>query len=93
MSDDVENCENFRFSCNFVLVYLLISGVYLPPVSSAESCDIFYPINKEEMEVANTVQPYKGEQHASSEDFDQDRQRRFLACSVQVKIRVKISRY
>ena len=35
------------------------------------------------------VQPHEGELHASNRDFDKDWQRRFLNCSVQVKIRVK----
>ena len=37
---------------------------------------------KEEMEIASTVQAYKGEARASNEDFDEDRQTRFLACCV-----------
>ena len=37
---------------------------------------------KEEMEVASTVQAYKGEARASNEDFDEDRQTRFLSCGV-----------
>ena len=39
------------------------------------------------MEVAGTVQPYEREPRASKEDFDEDWLKRFLACSVQVKIR------
>ena len=65
------------------------SDVYLPSASSTESFDAAYPSNKEEMEVASTVQPYEGEPRASNEDFDEDWQRRFLACGVQVKIRTK----
>ena len=41
------------------------------------------------MKVASTVQSYEGEPRASNEDFDEDWQRRFLACGVQVKIRTK----
>ena len=37
---------------------------------------------KEEMEIASTVQAYKGEARASNEDSDEDRQTRFLACCV-----------
>ena len=43
--------------------------VYLPSASSAESCDTSYLSNKEKIEVASTVQPYEGEQRASSEYF------------------------
>ena len=45
------------------------------------------------MEVASAVQPYKGEPRASNEDFDEDRERRFLAYGVSVKIRTKNSRH
>ena len=45
------------------------------------------------MDVATTVQLYQGEPRASNADFDEDWQRRFLACGVQVKIRPKKSRY
>ena len=45
------------------------------------------------MEVASTVQPYKGEPRASNEDFDEGWLRRFLACGFQVKTRTKNSRY
>ena len=55
------------------------SDVYLPSASSTESCDTSHSSNKEEMEVATTVQPYEGEPRASNEDFDEDWQRRFLA--------------
>ena len=48
------------------------SDVYLPSVSSTESFDAAHPSNKEEMEVASTVQPYEGEPRASNEDFDED---------------------
>ena len=41
------------------------------------------------MEVASTVQPFEGELRASNEDLDEERQRRFLARGVQVKIRTK----
>ena len=37
--------------------------------------------------------PSEGEPRASNEDFDDDWQRRFLACGVQVKITAKNSRY
>ena len=69
------------------------SDVYLPSASPTESCDTSYSSNKEEMEVASTVQPYEGEPRASNEDFDEDGQTRFIACGVQVKIRTKNSRY
>ena len=45
------------------------------------------------MEVASTVQPYEGEPRRSNEDFDEEWLKRFLACSVQVKIRAKNTRY
>ena len=45
------------------------------------------------MEVASTVQPFEGELRASNEDLDEERQRRFLARGVQVKIRTKNSRH
>ena len=48
------------------------SDVYLPSASSTESCDTSHSSNKEEMEVATTVQPYEGEPRASNEDFDED---------------------
>ena len=69
------------------------SDVYLPSASPTESCDTSYSSNKEEMEVASTVQPYEGEPRASNEDFDEDWQKRFLACSFQVKPRSKNSHY
>ena len=69
------------------------SDVYLPSASSADSFDIPYSSSKEEMEVWSTIQPYEGEPRESNEDFDQDWPRRFLACSVQVKIRTENSRY
>ena len=62
-------------------------------IYSAESCDTCYLSNKEEMEVVSTVQPYEGEPRASNEDFDEEWQRRFLACVDQIKIRAKNSRY
>ena len=37
------------------------SDVYLTSASSTESFDTSYLGNKEEMEVASTVQPYEGE--------------------------------
>ena len=46
------------------------SDVYLPSASCSESCDTSYSSNKEEMEVASTVQPYEGEPRASNEDLD-----------------------
>ena len=49
--------------------------------------------SKEEMEVASTVQPYEGEPRRSNEDFYEDWLKRLLACSVQVKIRAKNTRY
>ena len=58
------------------------SDVYLPSASSTESCDTSHSSNKEEMDVATTVQPYEGEPRASNEDFDEDWQRQFLACDV-----------
>ena len=69
------------------------SDVYLPSASSTESCDTSYSGNKEEMDVATTVQPYEGEPRASNEDFDEEWQRQFLACDVQVKIRTRKSHY
>ena len=48
------------------------SNVYLPSASSTESCDTSYSNSREEMEVASTVQPYKGEPRASNEDFNED---------------------
>ena len=45
------------------------------------------------MEVAGKVQPHEGEPRASNEDFDENWQRRFLACGFQVKNRTKNSRY
>ena len=68
------------------------SDVYLTSASSTESFDTSYLVNKEEMEVVSTIQPYEGEPSASNEDFDEDWLRRFLACGVQVKIRTKNSR-
>ena len=41
------------------------------------------------MEGASIVQPYEGEPRVSNEDFDEERQRRFLTNGVQVKIRTK----
>ena len=70
------------------------SAVYLPLVSSTESCNTSgTQVIKREMEVAITIEPYEGELWASSEDFDEDWQRRLLTCGVQAKIREKISRY
>ena len=69
------------------------SDVYLPSASSSESCDTSYLSSKEEIEVASTVQPYEGEPRVSNEDFDEDWQKRFLACSFQVKSRSKNSHY
>ena len=63
------------------------SDVYLSSASSSESCDTSYSSSREEMEVASTVQPYEGEPCASNEDFDEDWQKWFLACSFQVKTR------
>ena len=48
------------------------SYVYLPSASSTESCDASHSSNKEEMDVATTVQPYEGEPSVSNEDFDED---------------------
>ena len=48
------------------------SDVYLTSASSTESFDTSYLGNKEEMEVASTVQPYEGEPRRSNEDFDED---------------------
>ena len=48
------------------------SDVYLTSASSTESFDTSYLCNKEEMEVASTIQPYEGEPSASNEDFDED---------------------
>ena len=48
------------------------SDVYLPSASSTKSCDTSHSSNKEEMDVATTVQPYEGEPRASNEDFDED---------------------
>ena len=56
------------------------SDAYQPSAASNESCDTSYTSSKEEMEVASTVQPYEGGPRASNEDFDEDWQRRFLAC-------------
>ena len=47
------------------------SDVYLPSASSTESCDTSYSSSKDEIEVASTVQPNKGEPRASNEDFDE----------------------
>lgn len=69
------------------------SVVCLPSASSTESCDTSYTNRNEEMEVANTVQPYEGEPRALNEDFDEEQQRRFLAQSFQFKIRTKNSPY
>ena len=49
------------------------SDVYLPPVSSTESCDTSCSSSKEEMEVASTVHPYEGEPCATSKDFRRGR--------------------
>ena len=67
--------------------------VKLPSESSTESRDTSCSSSREEMEVASAVQPYKGEPRASNEDFDEDRERRFLAYGVSVKIRTKNSRH
>ena len=48
------------------------SDVEQPSASSAESCDTSYSINREEMEVASTVQAHEGEPRASNEDFDEN---------------------
>lgn len=49
------------------------SAVYLPLVSSTESCNTSgTQVIKREMEVAITIEPYEGELRASSEDFDED---------------------
>ena len=48
------------------------SDIYHPLASSSENSDASYSSSKEEMEVASTVQPYKGEPSSSSEDFDED---------------------
>ena len=69
------------------------NDVYLPSATSTESCDTSYWSSKEEMEVASTVQPFEGELRESNEDLDEERQRRFLARGVQVKIRTKNSRH
>ena len=70
------------------------SDVYLPWKNSTESCDTSHSSSREEMEVARTVQPFDQPQpRASNEDFDEDWQRRFLACGVQVKIGAKNSCY
>ena len=69
------------------------SDVYLPSASSTESFVTSYSSSKEEMEVASMVYPYQGEPRASNESFDEDRQRRFLACGIQVTIRTKSSHY
>lgn len=39
----------------------MCDNVYLPSASSTESCDTSYSSSKEEMAVASTVKPYKGE--------------------------------
>lgn len=39
----------------------MCDNVYLPSTSSTESCDTSYSSSKEEMAVASTVKPYKGE--------------------------------
>ena len=67
--------------------------VKLPSESSTESRDTSYSSSREEMEVVSAVQPYKGEPRASNEDFDENWERRFLACGVSVKIRTKNSRH
>ena len=41
------------------------------------------------MEGASIVQPHEGGPRVSNEDFDEERQRRFLTSGVQVKIRTK----
>ena len=70
------------------------SDVYLPWKNSTESCDTSHSSSREEMEVARTVQPFDQPQpRASNEDFDEDWQRRFLACGVQLKIGAKNSCY
>ena len=56
------------------------NDVYLPSATSTESCD-------------TSVQPFEGDLRASNEDLDEERQRRFLARGVQVKIRTKNSRH
>ena len=70
------------------------SDVYLPWKNSTESCDTSHSSSREETEVARTVQPFDQPQpRASNEDFDEDWQRRFLTCGVQVKIGAKNSCY
>ena len=69
------------------------SDVYLPSKNSTESCNTSHLSSREETEVARTVQPFEEEPRASNEDFDEDWQRRFLACGVQVKIGAKNSCY
>ena len=69
------------------------NDVYLPSATSTESCDTSYWSSKQEMKVASTVQPFEGELRASNEDLDEERQRRFLARGVQVKIRTKNFRH
>ena len=58
------------------------SDACLPSASFIESRDTSYLSSREEMEVASTVQAYEGEPCASNEDFNEDWQRRFLACGV-----------
>ena len=48
------------------------SDACLPSTSFIESCDTSYSSNREEMEVASTVQSYEGEPCASNEDFNED---------------------
>lgn len=65
------------------------SDVYPASASSIESCITSNLRCNEEIELASTVETYDGQPSESNEDFDQDWPRRFLVCSVHVKIVTK----